>query len=188
MRSRRVSGTIAAVLSCLLSGAVAAQTPAAEPADAPNQQPETASASAPAAAAEPGSDVRIIRLSQVKGAVQMDRNTGRGYEQAFANLPVVQGAKLKTGEGIAEVEFEDNSTLRLTPETEVDFPKLRLHPTGVTLSTIHVLRGTVYAPNRSQEHQQPARDHLCGGQSRHASCEQPHPAHRGSSVAAPCCL
>lgn len=93
---------------------------------------------------EPGSGVRIVRLSEIKGVAQMDRNTDRGYEAAFANLPVVQGSKLRTAEGVAEVEFEDNSTLRLTPNTVVEFPQLRLSPTGATLSTIHVLKGTVY--------------------------------------------
>lgn len=92
----------------------------------------------------PGSDVRIVRLSQVKGQVQLDRKTDRGFEAAFANLPVTQGAKLKTAEGVAEVEFEDNSTLRMTPNTVIEFPQLKLGPTGATTSTIHVLQGTVY--------------------------------------------
>ncbi len=40
----------------------------------------------------------------------MDRQTGKGFEGAMANLPVVEGSKLKTADGVAEVEFEDNST------------------------------------------------------------------------------
>ncbi len=74
----------------------------------------------------------------------MDRNTGHGYESAFANLPVVQNAKLKTGEGVAEVEFEDNSSLRLTPNTEIEFLRLGRDPSGSTISTLHVLKGTIY--------------------------------------------
>ena len=47
------------------------------------------------------SQARIVRLSQVDGDVQIDRNTGQGYEKAFINLPVTQGAKLRTGAGRA---------------------------------------------------------------------------------------
>ena len=32
------------------------------------------------------SQARIVRLSQVDGDVQIDRNTGKGYEKAFINL------------------------------------------------------------------------------------------------------
>ena len=35
------------------------------------------------------SKVRIVRLSEVKGLVQLDRNNGRGYEPGIANLPIV---------------------------------------------------------------------------------------------------
>jgi hypothetical protein len=52
------------------------------------------------------SQVRIVRLSNVEGAVQVDRNTGQGLEKAFLNMPIVQGMKLATKEsGRAEVEF-----------------------------------------------------------------------------------
>src|SRR5258705_12476211 len=71
------------------------------------------------------SQARIVRLSQVDGDVQIDRNTGQGYEKAFVNLPITQGVKLRSGnEGRAEVEFEDGSTLRITPGTVVEFSEL----------------------------------------------------------------
>ena len=44
-----------------------------------------------ATSTNPGvSKVRIVRLSQVKGSVQIDRSDGRGYERAIANLPIVE--------------------------------------------------------------------------------------------------
>ncbi len=89
--------------------------------------------------------VRIVRLSQIKGDVQMDRGVDRGYEAAFANLPIIQGCKLKTTDGVAEVEFEDNTSLRLTPGTTVEFAQLRRDPSGATTTTVHVVQGTVYA-------------------------------------------
>jgi hypothetical protein len=107
----------------------------------PDSAPAAAPNSAPAIAA---SKVRIVRLSEVKGAVQLDRNTGQGFEAAMANLPIVEHARLQTGTGIAEVEFEDNSTLRIAPDSLVAFPRLELLPSGAKASTVDVLKGTAY--------------------------------------------
>ena len=85
-----------------------------------------------------------MRLSEVKGQVQLDRVTGKGFEGAMANLPVTEGSKLKTEDGVAEVEFEDNSTVRLAQNSVVEFPRLELLPSGAKASTISVLQGTVY--------------------------------------------
>ncbi len=99
----------------------------------------------PAPSAEPESSIRIVRLSQVKGDVRLDRGIGHGLETAFANLPIVQGARLSTSEaGVAEVEFEDNSSLRLTPGSLIEFPHLALRQSGVKATSVRVLKGTVY--------------------------------------------
>jgi len=90
------------------------------------------------------SKVRIVRLSEVKGAVQVDLNSGHGFENAMTNLPIVEQNRLQTGTGVAEVEFEDNSTLRLAPDTLVEFPQLELLPSGAKVSTVRVLKGMVY--------------------------------------------
>ena len=90
------------------------------------------------------SKVRIVRLSEVKGAVQIDLNSGQGFENAMVNLPIVEQNRLQTGTGVAEVEFEDNSTLRLAPDTLVEFPQLELSSSGAKLSSVRVLKGMVY--------------------------------------------
>jgi hypothetical protein len=90
------------------------------------------------------SKVRIVRLSEVRGAVQVDRAIGRGFEPAMANLPIVEQSRVETGMGVAEIEFEDNSTLRLGPDTLVDFPQLERNATGATVSTVHLVKGSVY--------------------------------------------
>jgi hypothetical protein len=90
------------------------------------------------------SKVRIVRLSEVKGQVQLDRNNGRGFEPGIANLPIVENSKLKTGEGVAEIEFEDNSSLRVAPGSVVEFPQLERQASGGTVSTIHLVQGMAY--------------------------------------------
>jgi hypothetical protein len=90
------------------------------------------------------SQARVVRLSEVQGEVKIDRNLGQGYEKAFLNLPITQGAKLRTKDGRAEVEFEDGSTLRVTPDTVVEFPQLSLRDSGAKVSGVHLQEGTVY--------------------------------------------
>ncbi len=87
---------------------------------------------------------RAVRLSELQGEVKVDRNLGSGFEDALLNLPITQDMKLGTGAGLAEVEFEDNSLLLLTPYTTVEFPRLELQGAGSTASTVEVERGAVY--------------------------------------------
>ncbi|WP_169746929.1 FecR domain-containing protein [Edaphobacter aggregans] len=60
------------------------------------------------------------------------------------NMPVVEGLKLLTADGYAEVEFDDTSRLRLTPSTSVRFPRLVLRSTGAQSSAIRLDVGTIY--------------------------------------------
>jgi Family of unknown function (DUF6600)/FecR protein len=91
------------------------------------------------------SQARIVRLSQVDGNVQIDRNTGLGYEKAFLNLPITQGTRVRTGsDARAEIEFEDGSTLRITPGTTVEFPELALRDSGARASSVNLQSGTAY--------------------------------------------
>lgn len=91
------------------------------------------------------SQARIVRLSDVQGSVDIDRHTGAGYEQAILNMPITQGMLLRTGDtGRAEVEFEDGTALRLTPNTVVDFQRLLLLSSGAKATTIAISDGTAY--------------------------------------------
>jgi hypothetical protein len=91
------------------------------------------------------SQVRIVRLSYIEGNVQISRDSSQGFEQAMVNLPVTQGAKLRSADSSrAEVEFEDGTTIRLTPNSVVEFPRLSLRDSGGRDSIVHVNRGTVY--------------------------------------------
>jgi len=91
------------------------------------------------------SQARIVRLSDVQGSVQMDKNSGLGFENAFLNMPVTQGTQLRTGNnGRAEVEFEDGSTLRLAPDTLVEFNTLGLSDAGKRTSQVNLVEGMAY--------------------------------------------
>lgn len=135
-----ISGALALFSSLALCLPLIAQ-------DAATSSPSAAQqASVAAASTTVGlSDIRIVRLSQVRGKVEIDRHFGRGYEDAFVNIPITGGTRLRTEVGLAEVEFEDNSSLRLTPDSEVEFTALKRTATGSTISDMHVIRGMVYA-------------------------------------------
>ncbi len=91
------------------------------------------------------SQARIVRLSDVKGTVQINKNSGLGFENAFDNLPITQGTALRTrGNGRAEVEFEDGSTMRLTPNTMVEFSTLALSDAGKRMSVVNLVEGKAY--------------------------------------------
>ena len=100
--------------------------------------------------AEPGdSHVRIVRLSEVQGKLALDRKTGLGFEQTMQNMPIVEGERLRTADGYAEVEFEDSTSLRLAPESQVDFELLALRSSGAKASLMDVKHGTVYVNTES---------------------------------------
>ena len=91
------------------------------------------------------SQVRMVRLSDVEGAVQIDRNTGQGFEKASVNLPITEGVTLRTGrDGFAVVQFEDNSSLRLTPGTMATFTELKLRDSGAKASVANLQQGMAY--------------------------------------------
>jgi hypothetical protein len=91
------------------------------------------------------SQVRIVRLSDVQGLVQINKNSGLGFENAFVNLPVTQGTQLRTRDnGRAEIEFEDGSTLRLTPDTTVVFSTLGSSDAGERISVVDLTEGKAY--------------------------------------------
>jgi hypothetical protein len=99
------------------------------------------------------SQARIVRLSNVEGAVVVDRNSGQGYENAFLNMPIVQGMKVATkDDGRAEIEFEDGSTVRVGPKSTLEFSALGLRDSGARFSTVIVEVGLAYV-NYTDKHQ-----------------------------------
>jgi len=96
---------------------------------------------------------RIVRLSDVDGTVQIDH--GNGLEKALRNMPITEGSSLRTEDGgLAEVEFENGSTLRLAPDTRVSFPDLKLNSSGAKLTTVKVEMGTAYLQVTDPKHDQ----------------------------------
>ena len=97
------------------------------------------------------SHVRIVRLSYLSGQVQTDRATGEGLERAILNTPITQGVRVVTGnDGLAEVEFENESALRIAENSEIRFLALSMNDNGAKINEIEVVKGVVYLDARSK--------------------------------------
>ena len=100
--------------------------------------------------AQAESHVRIVRLSFVDGQVQI-AHADQGLDRAVLNTPIVEGTRIVTrGDGLAEVEFEDQSALRVAENSEVKFRRLSLTDTGAKVDEIEVVRGVVFFDIRSK--------------------------------------
>lgn len=96
----------------------------------------TVGAFLPAAAQDNGSRVRIVRISYVQGTVQFNGTP------AVMNSPVTEDSRLVTGtDGLAEVEFEDESAIRLASETEINFAQLARLSTGEAMTRVDLEDG-----------------------------------------------
>jgi len=88
--------------------------------------------------------VRSVVLRHVIGQVGVNVTRGRQMQRAFPNTPVIEGARLVSAEGYAEVLFEDLVHLRLTPSSVVVFEQLATHRSGERATVVRVAMGTIY--------------------------------------------
>lgn len=83
-----------------------------------------------------GSHVRIVRIRYLQGTVHYDG------APAIMNSPVTEDSRLVTGtDGLAEVEFEDQSAIRLASETEISFAQLARLSTGEARTRVDLEAG-----------------------------------------------
>lgn len=114
-------------------------------AQAPSQ---TADTGAPGSAVD--QNVRVVRLSDVEGTVQIVRNKETEFSHAVMNMPLTEGTGIETGpDGRAEVEFEDGSVVRITPNSSLNLTKLSTSSTGTLETTLEQPKGLVYYELRS---------------------------------------
>jgi hypothetical protein len=91
---------------------------------------------------------QIVRISYVEGDVRIQRGAAgprsdeSTWEKAVADLPLETGFSLATGEGRAEIEFENASTIYLAENSVLTFNDL--HTTvGIPYTELGLLTGTV---------------------------------------------
>ncbi len=93
---------------------------------------------------------RAARLSFLQGDVIVDHLDNTAGDSAQINMPLAEGARLTTGQdGQAEVEFEDGSLVRLTPNSSLGLSVLSVDPAEHFHTQITVLHGLIYAELRA---------------------------------------
>ena len=93
---------------------------------------------------------RSARLSYLQGNVTVSRSDGTGNEAAQLNMPLTEGSRVTTAEdGQAEVEFEDGSLVRLTPNSSLGLDHLSLDTEGNYQTQLGLVHGLVYAELRA---------------------------------------
>ncbi|OGD26423.1 MAG: hypothetical protein A2V57_02655 [Candidatus Aminicenantes bacterium RBG_19FT_COMBO_65_30] len=84
----------------------------------------------------------FARLSYVNGSVYVQRTSDLGYEKGEVNLALVQGDKMGTENGQAEIHFGRRNYLRLNDYTKVEFAVLPKE--GEERIKIHLTEGSAY--------------------------------------------
>src|SRR3979490_171525 len=103
-----------------------------------------------AARADDAPTHRAARLSFLQGDVTVDHLDNTAGDPAQINMPLAEGARLSTGEdGQAEVEFEDGSVVRLTPNSSLGLSTLSVDPAENFHTQVTILHGLIYAELRA---------------------------------------
>ncbi len=117
---------------------------AARPQDTTPPPPPPDSQNA-AAATDGQSQVRAVRISEVEGQVQVFQGDEVAFDQAQPNMPAVEGMRFVTGDnGRLEIEFEDGSVARVTPDSSIRLTQLRRNADGGTVTELTALTGLSY--------------------------------------------
>jgi hypothetical protein len=116
-------------------------------------EPAGSAKAAEQAAKPPVVSPQIVRLSYVEGDVRISRGKAAekqlenmpgestGWEKAVANLPLESGYSLVTGDGRAEIEFENAAVLYLAPSSVLVLNQISATG-GVPWTDIGLLSGT----------------------------------------------
>jgi hypothetical protein len=93
---------------------------------------------------------RAARLSYLQGGVTVVRMDNTGSDPAQLNMPLAEGLRVATGEdGQAEIEFEDGSLVRLTPNSSLSLDRLSVDSGGNFQTQLALVRGLAYAELRA---------------------------------------
>lgn len=95
-------------------------------------------------------DIRAARLTFLQGAVTVSGPDNPAGVAGQLNLPLLSGVQIATGaDGQAEIEFEDGSVIRLTPNSALSLDNLAVDSSGVFTTDVSLLQGLAYAELRA---------------------------------------
>jgi hypothetical protein len=141
--SKTIGGVLAAATLALTLSAFA-QEPAVPPPPADPQQPSQP-AQPPAPPSPEPINVRAVRITDVEGKVQVLNGSDTAFNQAVPNMPVIEGMRFVTGDdGRLEIQFEDGSVARVTPNSSITLVQLHRLGDGTTVTVVDANAGLTY--------------------------------------------
>ena len=134
-RARRIGLLPALRNGLLLAAAIFMLAPAGLRAATDDDTPDTG---------QPRADARAVRLSSVEGQVRVVQDGQVIADPAYNNLPLFEGTQITTGDdGRAEIQLEDGSLVRLSPNSGLTFPVMKLQGTS-THTEVELNGGLAY--------------------------------------------
>src|ERR1035438_3601956 len=104
----------------------------------------------PSARADSNPTMRAARLTYLQGTVTINQSNNTAGVPAELNLPLLAGVQVVTGDdGQAEIEFEDGSVARLTPNSAMSLDTLTVDPGGIFTTNLSLQRGLIYLELRA---------------------------------------
>jgi hypothetical protein len=95
--------------------------------------------------------LRAARLTSSQGTVSVSDGTNPAVP-AQMNVPLPAGVQIATGDdGQAEIEFEDGSVARLTPNSALSLDRLDIAPGQLFVTDLSLLRGLAYFELRATQ-------------------------------------
>lgn len=89
--------------------------------------------------------VRAVRLSDVEGSVKILQDGQPLFDQVRENMPVLAGMAIQTGDdGRVEMQFEDGSVARLTPNSALRVDTLDRRSDGTLITGLTATGGLSY--------------------------------------------
>ena len=102
-------------------------------------------------AQENSAQMRAARLTSSQGTVTVSDGTNPPVP-AQMNAPLPAGVQIATGDdGQAEIEFEDGSVARLTPNSALSLDRLDIAPGQLFVTDLSLLRGLAYFELRATQ-------------------------------------
>ena len=133
-------GAVAVFTLVLVANALAQQSAIPPPPPPDSEQPSQTMQEPPSP-----NNVRAVRLTAVEGKVQVFNGSEPAFDQALPNMPAVEGMRFVTGDdGRVEVQFEDGSVARVTPNSSITLAQLSRDGQGTTITTIEADSGLTY--------------------------------------------
>jgi len=97
------------------------------------------------AMAEGAKPFRAARLTYIQGQVRVEQAKSTANSVAVLNMPLIEGTVISSGaDGEAEIEFEDGSLARITPNSGLSLLNLSVDSSGTYQTRVALLGGLAY--------------------------------------------